>query len=59
MLVRHNAPIFHAAEIVERDHISDSRFKGWTFQQEVAIFTDATALILDKRCHGWPCAVWL
>lgn len=53
MLKRHHAPYFHAAEIVGRDQISGSPFKGWTFDQEVAIFRDATDLILDKRCSGW------
>jgi hypothetical protein len=53
MLRKHNAPYFHAAEIVGRDLIAGSPFKGWTFDQEVAIFRDATDLILDKKCSGW------
>jgi hypothetical protein len=53
MLKKHNAPYFHTAEIVGRDQIKRSAFKGWTFEQETAIFTDATALILDKKCPGW------
>jgi Protein of unknown function (DUF3800) len=57
MLKRHNAPAFHAVEIVERERISDGRFKGWTFKQETAIFSDAADILLDKQCIGWPCAV--
>lgn len=57
MLKKHGAPYFHAVEIVERDHIRDSPFKGWTFEQERALFQDATALILDKQCSGWLSAV--
>ncbi len=40
-------PEFHAVEIVERDHISDSRFKGWTFEQEIAAFTRATDILVE------------
>ena len=54
MLEKHHAPVFHAVEIVERDSISDSRFKGWSFAQEVAIFKDAIDVLLDEReCIGW------
>lgn len=53
MLTKHKAPEFHAAEIVERDRISDSRFKGWTREQEVAIFTEAADIITKKECEGW------
>jgi hypothetical protein len=53
-------PAFHAAEIVGRDQIKDSRFKGWTFADEVAAFTKATDLICDVK-NGcalmWPIGV--
>lgn len=39
---------FHAAEIVNRDEWSDSRFRGWTFDQEKAAFIAATEVIADK-----------
>jgi len=46
-------PAFHAAEIVERDNISDSRFKGWTFEQEIAVFTGAIDAIEHQAKNGW------
>lgn len=39
---------FHAAEIVGRDTISDSRFKGWSRAQEVEAFTRAVNLLVDR-----------
>jgi Protein of unknown function (DUF3800) len=36
---------FHTAEIVNRDLISGSRFKGWTFDQEKAAFAAALDVI--------------
>jgi len=53
MLIRHGAPEFHAVEIVERERISDSRFKGWAREQEIAIFTEAADIIVNKECSGW------
>ncbi len=47
-----NAPSFHAAEIVNREAISDSRFKGWTFDQEKALFSGVLDVIEDKRYVG-------
>lgn len=38
---------FHAAEIVGRDSISDSPFRGWTFKDEVDAFTKATDTVTD------------
>lgn len=55
MLVRHKAPYFHAAEIMGRDTISDSPFKGWTREQEIAIFSEATDIILAQ--DPLPCAI--
>ncbi len=49
MLKQHNAPAFHAAEIVGRDTITDSRFKGWTFEQEVALFSHATDILTESE----------
>jgi hypothetical protein len=42
-------PAFHAAEIVERDKIKRSRFKGWSFQQETEAFTKATDILIDSK----------
>lgn len=42
-------PAFHASEIVGRDHISDSRWKGWTFEQEKAAFSDAVDQITNRE----------
>ena len=42
-------PTFHAAEIVGRNQIEGSRFKGWTFADEVAAFTKATDLVCDAK----------
>ena len=41
-------PAFHASEIVGRDVISDSRWKGWTFDQEKAAFIDAVNVVTDR-----------
>lgn len=41
-------PSFHAAEIVGRDEISNSRFKGWTFDQEIKVFTAAVDILTDS-----------
>lgn len=38
---------FHAADIVGRDDIRGSPFKGWTFQQEKLAFTRATDVIVS------------
>ncbi|MDA2913041.1 hypothetical protein MYX77_03620 [Acidobacteriia bacterium AH_259_A11_L15] len=47
MLEDLNMPEFHAAEIVGRDTISDSRFKGWTFDQEVEAFKRAVNILVE------------
>ena len=42
---------FHTREIVNRDLIPNSPFKGWTFADERAAFTKAIDVICDKsRC---------
>jgi hypothetical protein len=52
---------FHAADIVNRDEISDSPFRGWSFDQEKAVFKDAVGILTDKSKtpNLWPvgCAV--
>ena len=52
---------FHAADIVNRDEIPHSPFRGWTFGHEVAAFKDAVGLLTDNRKtpNLWPvgCAV--
>jgi hypothetical protein len=52
-------PAFHASDIVGRDLIADSPFKGWTFEQEVDAFTKATNVICDTghHLHLWPVGV--
>jgi hypothetical protein len=52
-------PAFHAAEIVGCALNSRSRFRGWTFEQEVEAFTKATDLIVDtnKCALLWPVGV--
>jgi hypothetical protein len=40
---------FHAAEIVGRDQIRGSKFKGWTFDDEIAAFSKATDVVLKVR----------
>jgi hypothetical protein len=41
-------PGFHSSEIVCRDEISDSRFKGWTFDDETAIFRAAVDVLATE-----------
>ncbi len=43
-----SVPAFHTAEIVNRDLVSGSRFKGWTFDQEKAAFAAALDVIEDR-----------
>lgn len=52
-------PSFHASEIVERQNISDSRFKGWTFDQEVKAFSQACDILLDRQhlANAWRIGV--
>jgi hypothetical protein len=52
---------FHAAEIVGRDLISDSKFKGWSFTDEVNVFDKAISVIEDKTTAAllWPVGVAL
>lgn len=52
-------PAFHAAEIVNRDTINNSRFKGWSFDQEKNAFIKATDLIVSKSACSimWPLGV--
>ena len=63
MLDDFNIPSFHASELVNRDIISDSRFKGWDFADETRLFTRAVDIICDKRYCAvmWPigCSVSL
>lgn len=63
MLGDFNITAFHAAELVNRDTIKDSRYKGWTFDQEKGLFTAAVDILVDtKLCpHLEPfgCAVSL
>lgn len=52
-------PAFHASEIVGRNEIPDSRFKGWSFDDETRAFIRATDLIVDttKCAILWPVGV--
>src|SRR5437667_5009047 len=52
---------FHAADIVGRDLIHDSPFKGWTFDDEKAAFGKAIAVIEDPHAAAilWPVGVAL
>jgi len=45
-------PAFHAAEIVDRENIKGSRFKGWSFDDEKAVFTRAVDLIVEQAEKG-------
>ena len=36
---------FHAVDIVGRDQIKGSPFKGWTFQDEIVAFSKAIAVV--------------
>lgn len=48
-------PGFHASEIVNRDLIPDSRFRGWSFSQECAIFSDALDVLQGPASRSlWP-----
>lgn len=49
-------PGFHSVEIVCRDEISDSRFKGWSFDDEKAIFRAAVDVIASEPlcANIWP-----
>jgi hypothetical protein len=44
---------FHSVDIVERDNIPNSPFKGWDFGQETAVFTRAVDILVDQAEHGW------
>jgi hypothetical protein len=54
MLYRHRLPTgepmtaFHAVDIVERENVRGSKFKGWTFDQERAVFSDACDILLNR-----------
>jgi hypothetical protein len=54
---------FHAAEIVGRDLIDDSKFKGWSFKDEVDAFSKAISVIEDRNATAilWPVgvAIWI
>lgn len=52
-------PAFHASEIVGRDLIEDSPFRGWEFKDEVAAFDKAITVIEDKNAADllWPVGV--
>jgi hypothetical protein len=41
-------PAFHASEIVGRDEISGSRFRGWSFEQEKEAFKAAIDVIAEE-----------
>lgn len=41
-------PSFHSSEIVCRDEINDSRFKGWKFDDEKAIFRAAVDVLATE-----------
>lgn len=49
-------PSFHAVEIVGREQITGSRFKGWTFEQETVAFTRAADLVARRDICAllWP-----
>ena len=53
--------VFHAADIVGRDKIKDSPFKGWTFQDEIAAFDKAITVVEDRSTAAilWPVGVAL
>ena len=53
------AASFHATDIVSREHISDSPFKGWTFDQEKEAFVKAIDLVADTKLAAllWPVGV--
>ena len=53
--------VFHAADIVGRDKIRDSPFKGWTFQDEIAAFDKAITVVEDRSTAAilWPVGVAL
>lgn len=55
------AASFHATDIVSREHISDSPFKGWTFDQEKEAFVKAIDLVADTKLAAllWPVGVAL
>jgi len=57
MLQQHNAPAFHAAEIVGRDTITDGRFREWTFEQEVALFSHATDILTESEKLPGLCSI--
>jgi hypothetical protein len=50
---------FHGAEIVGRAEISGSKFKGWTFEDEVNAFTRAVDVITNRQVCPlmWPVGV--
>jgi len=52
---------FHAADIVGRDQIKDSPFKGWTFDDERSAFDKAITLVEDHKIAAnlWPVGVAL
>ena len=41
-------PAFHTTDIVSREGISDSKFKGWTFEDEKLAFEKAIDVVVDK-----------
>ena len=49
MLKNNKAGSFHAADIVGRDQIKDSPFKGWSFKQEVKIFSEAADILTNEQ----------
>jgi hypothetical protein len=44
---------FHSVDIVERDNVANSPFKGWSFEQEKAVFTRAVDIVVEQAQHGW------
>ena len=50
---------FHAADIVGRDEIRNSPFRGWSFTDEIDAFRKATDVIaaVDKCALLWPVGV--
>lgn len=42
-------PVFHAVDIVGRELIADSPFKGWTFDDEISAFSKAIGVIEDRK----------
>jgi len=54
MLEEFPVQYFHASELVNRDFDENSRYKGWTFDDEKRFFTRAVDVVCDdKNACGW------